>query len=304
MSNAIKVCTYNIAGGINEDNRFYNNRGTPQTARRVAVARNNLDQIAQRLADENVDIVALQEVDVCWNGDDTLREADYLADALSMNVCYQPSFDYNLLGRARVTTGVATLSRQPIVDSAEIRFPQRHVGLKNRFKNRLLGAKKALRTRHVAGDVDLTIINAHLTHGSPRQRDLELQLLLDACADADRVVLAGDLNTTPLPTRADDMLEPHSFRTDRCMELLAQFRAHHGERFQYDARLGEFGADEPAGFAQVLSYPSDAPAIKLDYLFGYSRDGSLVMAPEAVLNLTVSNHAPVVATVRIQHPGE
>ena len=120
MSAAITICTYNIAGGINEDNRFYTKKGTPETERRVGVARENLNQIAQRLAQENVDIIALQEVDVCWNGDDTLRQADYLADALSMNVCYQPSFDYNLLGgnketspessRRRATHSIATIS--------------------------------------------------------------------------------------------------------------------------------------------------------------------------------------------------
>ena len=72
--------------------------------RRVQLARENLDRIAERLARESVDIIALQEVDVCWSGRDTLHQADYLADALGMNVCFQPSFDYHLPGFARVTS--------------------------------------------------------------------------------------------------------------------------------------------------------------------------------------------------------
>lgn len=290
----MRVCTYNISGAINQDNRFYSKRGSAETADMTLRARASLEEIALFMAVERVDVLALQEADVCYNGGEVLDQAAYLGAALDMHVAFQPSFDYHLGRRTNVTTGLATLSRGAIRSSDELRFRNKHLSLKGRVKAKILGAKKA---QHVELDTELGplhLVNAHLTHNNDRQKELELRTLLDYCAEHDPVLLVGDLNTTPLSTRGADMVEPEHFATDRCMQLLAEHAAELGDRMRWDSRL-TFD-DEPTDDA-VLTYPSDGPTIKLDYVILFSQDPALRLGAERVLDCQVSNHAGVIAEV-------
>jgi endonuclease/exonuclease/phosphatase family metal-dependent hydrolase len=287
----IRIATFNIAGAINRDNRFYSKRGDDSTAARVAEARASLDQIACFASEAELDILAIQEVDVCHNGADTLHQAEYLAGQLRMQHAYLPSFDYNIANRVTVTTGVATLSRFEISRASEIAFSQRHVPPMRRLKNAILGAKKALHCTVRAGATELHVVNAHLTHNCDRQKQYELETLLQHCVRLDPCVLLGDLNATPESTRSPSMREPAHFASDRCMEILDRYR----DRFACDPRV--FAA-EAAEVGQVCSYPSGGPDIKLDYILLFSRGGPTLGEDHVFGAVGDSNHLPVGNVIR------
>ncbi len=311
----IRVATYNIAGAINSDNRFYTRRGNQKSVARVARARRALATMATMLDEAAIDICALQEIDIAHSGSDTLDLRLELAERLGMDSAYAPSFSYDLAGLVSVTTGIATLGRGDLAAANEITFSQRRLPVKRRLKARLLGAKKALHTSFTIAERRIDVVNAHLTHDHDAQKQHELDQLLSYCARLDTVLLMGDLNTTPTATRGAAMVEGKSFGGDACMELLARFRDQHAGRFHCDARLGSF-IDEPAGLRlapptpglepalqppslrEICTYPADAPSLKLDYILLYSRDPSVTLGNEELLPLCTSNHRAVAAEVR------
>jgi len=295
----LRVASYNIAGATNDDNRVYSRRGNRDTARRTAHARRALDRIAQLLSQEQIDIAALQEVDVCHNGSDSLHQAEHLASELRMTCAYAPSFDYDLLRRISVTTGLATLASLPLGDSRALELPQARLSWKRRLKARMLGSKKALHATYHVGSRELHVVNAHLTHNSDRQKELELQFLLDRCARLPVALLMGDLNTTPQATRHPGMVEGGFFASDGCMDLLRRFRDQHPDDFQCDARLAAT-LDGPGGVREICTYPAEKASIKLDYILLVSRDGGVSLGPERILDLCTSNHRPVRAELSLE----
>ena len=79
----LRLATYNISGAINERKRFYSRRKQPHNQQRWQRARHMLDELAVLVRDQKIDIIALQEVDVCyaaWSPDesDPRVVADYL----------------------------------------------------------------------------------------------------------------------------------------------------------------------------------------------------------------------------------
>lgn len=278
----IRVATCNIAGAIDSDNRFYSRFGLFDSAARADVARSALDDIVRWVKDERIDVLVLQEVDVCHAGARTLHQANYLAKRLSMQVAYLPGFDYGLVGLVRVTTGVATLSRHPITQTYAVRFRQRHVTKKRRVMSMWIGAKAALHCVIRVADANIHVVNAHLTHDNDAQREYELDALISRCAKMERAVLAGDLNFSPTVTRSSSMREAAHFATDRCVEIVESYRA----RLRCDARLFE-----PARTHEIFSYPSIEPDIKLDYIFGFPAGEPLVERVHAPIGK--SNHLAV-----------
>ena len=291
----IRITSYNISGSIDADNRFYSKRGSPNTANRVKRARGFLDKLAMILGDNETDIAALQEVDVCYSGAQTLHQARYLEQTTSMSTAYEAAFDYHLTNHINVTTGIATLSHTPATQRHPVHFGQRRRGLKQIIKARILGCKRALHTTYTFAGQTLHLVNAHLTHNSDRQKHYELQTLVDLCSKLSGkgaiVVLAGDLNCTPIPTRSPRMIEATHFATDQCMDILRD--AQRSTSMMCDPRLGNFV--ECPDVAPLCSYPAGGPTIKLDYVLAFGANVERVV--ESVLRVEGSNHLPVVADI-------
>lgn len=290
----LRVASFNISGAINEDRRFYSKRGTPKTLERARQARDNIVAIAELLQEHQIDIAALQEVDICYSGSETVFQPAFLARQMTAHVEYEPLFDYHLGRRTNVTTGLATVSRPEIRSRSSVRFPQRHVPWKRKLKGKLLGTKHALHTVHRIEGADLHVVNAHLSHDIDAQKEFELALLLDYCRVLDPVVLLADLNTTTPSTRSATMVEGHYFGKDQCMEQLARCLRESG--MQVDPRLGDFS--EQATTAQaVCTYPSEQPSIKLDYCLAFSKNVDIKISSEQVIDSRISNHRPTSITL-------
>ncbi|MCP4447833.1 MAG: hypothetical protein GY811_21220 [Myxococcales bacterium] len=292
----VRVATYNISGGITEDKRFYSKRGTPECTARLHKARGAMDAIAALLLVEGVQIAAIQEADTCYSGADTLDQGPYLANQLSAHVDVQPLFEYHLGSHTNVRTGLATLSTPRIRGRHRVSFPQKHVSWRRKLKARLLGAKGALHTVHEIEGSILHVVNAHLTHDVDAQKEFELSYLLDYCRNLDPVVLLGDLNTSPPPTRSPGMVEGHYFGEDRCMSILATHLRENPGRMHVDSRLGDFLREAPS-VAEVCTYPSGAESIKLDYCIGFSKKPGFVLSSERVVSSELSNHSPATVLV-------
>lgn len=312
MTNTIKIATYNISGAIKEKKRQYSRKPSARNAQRLALAKNNLDSLAEVVQRENISFLALQEVDVCYNGQETLHQAEYLAGKLSMNFCYQPHIDFNFLGRVCITTGLALLTKYQILSVEEIDFPQRYVSHHSNLqiiKRCFLGHKKALHCVLNITGKDITerklhVINAHLTHDDDQQKELELRYLLNyarqinsavpinQAGHAESVLLMGDLNTTPYRTRSSLPEEDGYYRTDHCMEILAEFKEREGNRFKYDPRLGDFRS-VPEEVKEISTSLTGSREKKLDYLLLLSEHAAL--SPENVLDIRASDHKLVLA---------
>jgi endonuclease/exonuclease/phosphatase family metal-dependent hydrolase len=267
----LRVATYNISGGITEDKRFYSKRGNPECGMRIKKARATMDGIAKLLQSEEIQIAAIQEADTCYCGEHTLDQGQYLADQLSAQVESQPLFEYHLGRHTNVRTGLATLSIPEIRQGRPVRFSQKHVSWERKLK--------------------ANVVNAHLTHDIDAQKEHELSYLLDYCLALDPVVLLGDLNTSPLPTRSAEMVEGHYFGADKCMAILAEYKRANADRMHVDTRLGGFLDDAPE-VSEVCTYPSGAESIKLDYCIGFSSRPEFTLSAEKVISSGLSNHSP------------
>ena len=294
VSSIARIASYNISGAVARDRRFYARRGNASTARLTARAKAITAEIAEWARNSAFDVLALQEVDVCYNGGETFAQGASLADALGMEYAFLPGFDYHFFGHLDVTTGVATLVRGQIVSTRPVHFSQ-NSGLKSRLKAKLLGRKTALHTRAVIKGRTFHIVNAHLTHDDDAQKLNELETVLTYCRDLDPVLIMGDLNTTPHATRTGDMIARDNLATDGCMRRLARL-AREAEHFCFDTRLGTF-VDSPAELLQICSFPAHTPTTKLDYVFLLSKDRSLRLGAEEIPEIYCSNHRPVATSL-------
>ncbi len=159
-----RVVAYNLRMGYGMNGRF--------------VAK----EVAQFLADENVDVALLSEIDRGWllnGGQDQLR---ILADMLDMYVAFAPASD--------PVWGDAILSRTPLTDVHNHHFDRYDTST---------GAQALIATTTLGGQ-EVTFISTHLQYGpdgtdatDPQAADLAGLMVKQSKA----TVMGGDLNTTP-----------------------------------------------------------------------------------------------------------
>jgi endonuclease/exonuclease/phosphatase family metal-dependent hydrolase len=167
----LRVMTYNIHGCIGAD--------------RVA----NPGKIAAIIADLDVDIVALQEVDVGHSTREYRDQAQMIAGVLGVEHVY---FPVEREGLRRF--GLAVLSRFPIVRFDQVRLPNVYPLLNPRKRG-------ALRTRIETPVGPIKLINTHLSLFRLERR-LQLKALmagdkLAAGPAEEPLVFCGDLNSGP-----------------------------------------------------------------------------------------------------------
>ena len=169
---SLRVMTYNIHGCVGAD--------------RIV----NPDKVAAIIADLDVDIVALQEVDAGLPTREHRDQAQMIADLLGVEHIY---FPVELEGLRRF--GLAVLSRFPIVGFDRVRLPNVYPLLNPRKRG-------ALRTRLETAVGPINLINTHLSLFRLERR-LQLKALMSedeftAVPANEPLVFCGDLNSGPL----------------------------------------------------------------------------------------------------------
>ena len=164
MEPRLRVMTYNIRGGRGTDDRI------------------DLARIAAVIDAFHADAVALQEVDCRHQRSSSLDQAAELGARLGL----EASFAACLVGE-RGRTGIATLTRLPVLATDEVELPHR-AGV------RRSEPRRALVTRLAWSDAEVDLVNTHLSilRG---ERAGQVAAIVSALGDRPTVV-AGDLNCT------------------------------------------------------------------------------------------------------------
>ncbi|WP_343530944.1 endonuclease/exonuclease/phosphatase family protein [Pedobacter sp.] len=147
----------------------------------------DLDAIANVLANQKPDFVALQEVDVNINRSGNINQAEYLAKKLNMYFYFAKAIDHD-----GGDYGVAILSKYPILEQHTLKF-SRIEGVK--AEDRVL----AIVSVKLANGKKVAFGSTHLDH----QKDEALRLLqiseIVKYAEKEKgtFIIAGDFNAVP-----------------------------------------------------------------------------------------------------------
>jgi endonuclease/exonuclease/phosphatase family metal-dependent hydrolase len=224
-----------------------------------------LAEVADAIAAEAPDVVALQEVDVRWSArSDFEDQAASLAAALGMEVRFAPIYDIPDSSGARPARrfGLALLSRHPIVHAVNhplTRHSTQEPGARPR-------PQPGFQEVHVEfGGTRVRVFNTHLDYRpdpAVRARQVEEMLaLLGPRAEA--TILMGDLNAGP-----------------SAPELGGLF-----------ARMTDAWS---AGSGPGLTMPAVQPSNRIDYVL---LSGDIRVTRASVPTTTASDHRPVVAEI-------
>ena len=170
----LTVMSYNIHHGRGEDDVL------------------DLGRIAAVIRAEDVEVVALQEVDNHFGARSEFRDqAQELARSLGMHFNYAANLDVDPLepGAPRRQYGAAILSEFPILESENLLLPR------SSTRNEQRGLLEAL--INVRG-VPFRVYNTHLQHNSSLDRTLQVQAIVEEVEEERGPhALLGDLNARP-----------------------------------------------------------------------------------------------------------
>ncbi|ADD40616.1 endonuclease/exonuclease/phosphatase family protein [Stackebrandtia nassauensis] len=219
----------------------------------------DLERIARRIEALNCDVIGLQEVDRFWKRSGFVDEPAWLAERLGLEVAFGANLDLapEEPGRPRRQYGTAVLSRWPIAESENTLLP----------KSGDDEQRGLLRTVLDAPGGAFVFANTHLQHGTDESvRVAQAELIIEILGDApQRTVLVGDFNAEPGAESID---------------VIAN-------------RLPDAWA--AAGDGDGLTYPSDNPHARIDFVFAAPDVKPAAMAVDAE-DPSASDHLPLSGT--------
>lgn len=228
-----------------------------------AGGKSNLDAIAALMKSTGADLVLLQEVD---RGTARSGKVDQVA-AISGATATAPAFAASLLHYDGGEYGIATLARGYIGYTKTEPLPVTPVQTRAGGSNEPRVALVALATLR---KLTLLAVNTHLDPQDGLSRAQEIAQLVDVIQQQQSAgtpfVVGGDFNSTP----DNIVLEP--LKT-----------------------AGLRDAWTECGSGDGFTYPADKPAKRIDYLF---LAGDLHCSAAAVLDTQISDHRPVLVTLR------
>lgn len=229
----------------------------------IAAGSGNLARTAETIRASNVDIAALQEVDVRWSDRSAfVDQADSLARLLGMSVRFAPIYSIpDTLRRSR-EFGVAILSRYPIESWRNHEITRLSTQQQNAAPAKAPGFLEAII------DVRGTKVRAFSTHldyrADPAVRRMQVSEMLDIINVSKMpTILAGDLNAPP------DAPELRPLRVLR------------------DAASAWDGG--------AMTYPARSPAKRIDYVLVSDDFTVTAVRVEAT---DASDHLPVIMVMK------
>lgn len=280
-TNTLTVVTYNIGylSGLTNNQAVQRNRTLLDANQQTAIAA--LDAV-------DADFIAFQEIDFdakrSFFADQVAAIAQGLgfsqgAIAVNWNKRYVP-FPYwpPATHFGQIVSGQAVLSRYPITENERVvlqRLASKPFYYKALYLDRLAQVTQV--------DVDgqpLVLINVHLEafdEPTRRQQTATVLELYNQYATDYPVILLGDFNSSI----------PNSEETDPTINQLLQAD-------------GIAVATSPADFANQLTFPSDTPTVKLDYIFYDPEDIEPLNASVMTNAAQASDHLPVRMDFRLR----
>lgn len=189
-STTFRVLCYNIAHGRGWADSNWRDWSVAGESKRKRI-----EEIGIFLAEANADVVVLNEVDFysTWSGHQNQARA-IAVKAGYRYVVEQRNLDFGwVLGGIQI--GNAILSRHPIVKTEVLDFPPEQT-----WESWLVGKKRGvLATLELPNDQRVEVAAIHLEHRGESTRVGAAELLLEIASrpNVDRLVLAGDFNSSP-----------------------------------------------------------------------------------------------------------
>ena len=157
----IKIASYNIKNG--------------------AMVNHDFDVIAEDIINNDIDIIALQEVDQNTNRNGNQDTMGHLADATDYYYCYSASLENYQGGQY----GNGILSKYPIVSYETIKLPKKDPN----------NSKEEQRTAlHAVIDIGGDLLHYFSTHFQGNAAELQFAAINEYTKDCEFFVIAGDYN--------------------------------------------------------------------------------------------------------------
>lgn len=157
----IKIASYNIKNG--------------------AMVNHDFDVIAEDIINNDIDIIALQEVDQNTNRNGNQDTMGHLADATDYYYCYAASLEDYEDGQY----GNGILSKYPIVSYETIKLPKKNPN----------NSKEEQRTAlHAVIDIGGDLLHYFSTHFQGNAAELQFAAINEITKDCELFVVAGDYN--------------------------------------------------------------------------------------------------------------
>ncbi|NUN14601.1 MAG: endonuclease/exonuclease/phosphatase family protein [Myxococcales bacterium] len=257
----------------------------------------HLDGIAELIRSLNVDIAALQEVDLGAQRSHDIHEALYIAKRLgwpyfacvtTWQANYIP-FPYWPLSKqyGQMKSGQCVLSRFPIKKNVRYRLQQPE---SNPFYYNTFYLHRAI--QHVTvgmPDKEVEVFNVHLEAYDQATREQHAKMVAAIVGDKGKelTILLGDMNAPPpgAPQLNGFVDEPEvDFSTDKTIQII-------------DGISGLTEALAGRGHPETFTFPADKATRRLDYLYAGAKfklkSGRIVTEAGSL-----SDHLPVVARLQ------
>ena len=263
----LKVATWNIAHGRGNTDSNIEEGGVEKRAR--------IELIADKLKEINADIVLLNEVDFncTWSG------GQNQAIALAQSAGYpfyatQANLDFGFI-YGRWYFGNAILSRYPIREATAVELQP-----VNEWEDWLVGCKRGILCKCDIGGLDrISIMGLHLESRGEAIRVKQVDQVVEAARNiSDGLVIAGDLNTTPLAA-------PHAARDPdgvNAFEKLIQQLPSSFQPVSFDAK-------------DTFTFPAKTPIKIIDWIL--LPHGDWMHHSHEVIQTELSDHLPVVSEI-------
>jgi endonuclease/exonuclease/phosphatase family metal-dependent hydrolase len=265
----LRVAAWNIAHG----------RGTAAGNHDGGTARERIERLREMgefLRDANLDVVVLNEVDFDAAWSNGVNQADALAQlgGFGWHV-EQRNFDVVIPGYT-LRFGNAVLSRYPVVEARLVRLPA-YRSIEGIFA----GSKHALVCTIKLPDGDqVRVLAVHLSHRSEAVRIASVRLIRDLAESSELpLIAAGDFNSAPPGFPLSEPIDSG----ETALDLLLQ-----------DGLFRTTPMENPSPVE--LTWPATRPDRVLDWI---TVSGPLEVISKSVYPLELSDHRPVVATVRL-----
>ncbi|NOZ86228.1 MAG: hypothetical protein GXP49_08165 [Deltaproteobacteria bacterium] len=299
----LKVMTFNIAYGRGPVDDIGDLR------EKVAI-QGFLDKIAFFIRNSGVDLAALQEVDFDSHRTWRINEAEYLAKAtgLSNYACvttwhnryipypyWPPNQHYG-----RMHSGQCVLSRFPLEHNMRYLLPQPGT---NSLLYNLFYLHRAIQQVDVSlgPSGKMRIFNVHLEAFNIENRMLQARMLTKRVASQELplTLVLGDFNSIPpeAPKKNGFPDEPGAdFRGDSTIQIMRNMKGFSEaiETFSLKGRTG------PSSDIPSLTFPSQAPSRRLDYLFYSLSSMKVITAGVDNKGAGLSDHLPIIAELKIR----
>lgn len=265
----LRLAIWNIAHGRGDGDSNWEQGG--------AAKKERVAKIAATIATFNADVVVLNEVDFesTWSGG--VDQANMIAKIAEFPVCVkQANLDFGFLW-GRWFFGNAILSRFPIGDSQVVSLQARHD-----WESWLVGKKRGVScsVRLPSGD-QISLVGLHLESRGESIRVQQVDDVTRHCGTLKHpLVVAGDLNTTPshFPN--------------------AQFSGEGTNAFDRLVKQTQFSRfNDDAGDRSAMTFPTRDPKMAIDWVLV---GPELELVNVEVIQSSLSDHRPVVATIRIK----